>query len=424
MTSRKERKPASGKGQAGKGDSGADPKGDTPVRGPGATGREVSPLRRDTPREVRAIDSAWEEGSPLPAPVRPRRPSGSHAAVPETPRLPASRRHTLRDLPAVGGGEAKPGSEPGRAEATREPPGLVASAEAVTRGALARVRGLETLEPAYDAWLEVRRAYGAARARFQEERERLEQQGSFLVGAVRAASQERAASGEPVAAAEPALTSVDAPMRDFLRQAEEKLARAREVLAKDEAESEARYQAAFEEIRATVKDRVRRYLAGSPPRLRLLLRKVGATRAILHVERVGGDAPVLLLYLFTGRIPTRHGFLFDDSTEDVALPPAPLYPEEGVAPGEVRPEASVLVARVRVPGEVLPVKGFLPVFVPRPEGGDDFFRLLQRGPVMEVEVAEGPGFRGVLTREESERFAGHLLRLKLEGRLELEVEAG
>ena len=43
---------------------------------------------------------------------------------------------------------------------------------------------------------------------------------------------------------------------------------------------------------------------------------------------------------------------------------------------------------------------------------------------MEVEVAEGPGFRSILTREESERFAGHLLRLKLEGKLELEVEAG
>jgi hypothetical protein len=287
---------------------------------------------------------------------------------------------------------------------------------------LARVRGVETLESAYDAWLELRLAHGAARLRFGEERERLEQQGSFLVGAVRAADRERAASGEP--APEAALVSADASMRDFLRQAEEKLSRAREALAKEEAESEARYQAAFGELCSTLQDRVRRHLGASPLRLRLLLRKVGATRAILHVERVSGDTPVLLLYLFSGRIPSRHGFLFDDSTEDVSLPPAPLYPEEGVAPGEVRPEAPALIARVRAPGEVLPVKGFLPVFVPRPEGGEDFFRLLQRGPVMEVEVAEGPGFRGILTREESERFAGHLLRLKLEGRLELEVEAG
>ncbi|WP_395844985.1 hypothetical protein [Archangium violaceum] len=314
------------------------------------------------------------------------------------------------------------GSAPVRPEAPSELPGPGASAESVTRGVLARVRGLETLESAYDAWLELRLAHGAVRLRFQEERERLEQQGSFLVGAVRAASHERA--GLSGAVSESALASSDAPMRDFLRQAEEKLTRAREALAKDEAESEARFQATFEEIRTTVQDRVRRYLSASPPRLRLLLRKVGATRAVLHVERVGGDAPVLLLYLFAGRIPSRYGFLFDDSTEEVSLPPAPLYPEEGVAPGEVRLEAPALVARVRAPGEVLPVKGFLPVFVPRPEGGEDFFRLLQRGPVMEVEVADGPGFRSILTREESERFAGHLLRLKLEGRLELEVEAG
>ncbi|PTL78149.1 hypothetical protein DAT35_40955 [Vitiosangium sp. GDMCC 1.1324] len=294
----------------------------------------------------------------------------------------------------------------------------------MTRGVLVRVRSLETLESAYEAWVELRLAHGSARLRFQEEHERLEQQGSFLVGAVRAASQERAASAGTAPAAESALASADGPMRDFLRQAEEKLARAREALAKDESESEAHYRAAFEEIRTTLQDRARRYLAASPPRLRLLLRKVGATRAVLHVERVSGDVPVLLLYLFAGRIPSRYGFLFDDTTEDVSLPPAPLYPEEGVAPGEVRPEAPALVARVRAPGEVLPVKGFLPVFVPRPEGGEDFFRLLQRGPVMEVEVAEGPDFRGILTREESERFAGHLLRLKLEGRLELEVEAG
>lgn len=401
MTSRKERKPSGGRGRAGKG----------PARGGGASKREDS-SRRDTPQELPAIDEAWVEESPLPAPVRSHRPG----------------RPTPRAMPAVGAGEektlARTDTVPARPEAPREPlpPGV--AAESVIRGALARVRGLETLEPAYDAWLELRLAYGAARLRFQEEHERLEQQGSFLVGAVRAASQERAASAGTAPAEESALGPADAPMRDFLRQAEEKLARAREALAKDEAESEARYRAAFEELRATIRDRVRRYLAASPPRLRLLLRKVGATRAVLHVERVSGDAPLLLLYLFAERIPSRYGFLFDDSTEDVALPPAPLYPEEGVAPGEVRPEAPALVARVRMPGEVLPVKGFLPVFVPRPEGGEDFFRLLQRGPVMEVEVAEGPGFRGILTREESERFAGHLLRLKLEGRLELEVEAG
>ncbi len=300
-----------------------------------------------------------------------------------------SRKDTPRDLPAVAGD-----------------------------GALERARTLETLEAAYEAWLELRLAQGAARLRFQEERERLAQQGSFLVGAVRAAGLELPG---PEAGA---LAPVQAQGRDFLREAEEKLARAREALNTEEAASEARFQEAFQELRTLLKERVRRYQAKAPPRLRLLLRKVGATRVILHVERVRGDEAVLLLSLFAGRLPSRYGFLFDDSTEDVSLPPAPLYAEEGVAEGDNRPDAPALAARVRAPGEVLPAKGFLPVFVPRPEGGEDFFRLRQRGPVMEVEVAEGQGFRNVLSREESERFAGYLLRLKLLGKLELEVEAG
>jgi hypothetical protein len=285
-------------------------------------------------------------------------------------------------------------------------------------GALERARSLETLEAAYDAWLELRLAHGAARLRFQSERERLGQQGSFLVGAVRAAGLE-----SPGPEAE-ALVPVQGGARDFLREAEEKLARAREVLDREEAASEAHFQEAFAELRATLKARVQRYQRTAPPRLKLLLRKVGATRVILHVERVRGDEAVLLLDLFVGRLPSRYGFLFDDATEDVRLPPAPLYAEEGVAEGAIRPDAQGLAERVRAPGEVLPAKGFLPVFVPRPGGGEDFFRLLQRGPVMEVEVAEGQGFRNILSREESERFAGYLLRLKLQGKLELEVEAG
>ncbi|WP_163868466.1 hypothetical protein [Myxococcus eversor] len=284
--------------------------------------------------------------------------------------------------------------------------------------ALARLRALETLESGYEAWLELKGEHAASVARFREERERLDQQGSFLLGAVRAAGL------EPTASTEPGLVPASASAGDFLRDAEEKLAKTREALAAREVESEAGYSAAFAEIRSTLKDRVQRHLAVQRPRLTLLLRRVGAERSILHVERVSGDTPVLLCLLFSGRIPSRYGFLLDDSTEDVALPPAPLYPDEGVAPSDVRPDASALVARVRDAGEVLPVKGMLPLAVPRPGGGEDFFRLLQRGAVLEVELAEGATFRNVLGREESERFAGHLLRLKLAGRIDLDIEAG
>jgi hypothetical protein len=302
-------------------------------------------------------------------------------------------------------------------------PGLESSAGAGPDAALARLRALETLESGYEAWLELKLEHAAFRARVGEERARLDQQGSFLLGAVRAAG--LAPAPKPTeSGAETGLVPPAAQAGDFLRDAEAKLAVAREALARREAEEEARYSEAFAELRATLRDRARRYLEASPPRLTLLLRRVGAERSILHLERLSGDTPVLLCFLLTGRIPTRHGFLLDDSTEDVALPPAPLYPEEGVAPAEVRPDAAGLEARVRGAGEVVPLKGFLPVFVPRVGGGEDFFRLLQRGAVLEVEVAEGAAFRNILTREEAERFAGHLLRLKLEGRIDLELEAG
>ncbi|XXF81627.1 hypothetical protein P2318_22200 [Myxococcaceae bacterium GXIMD 01537] len=275
---------------------------------------------------------------------------------------------------------------------------------------------METLEAAYEAWLELRLAHAAARVRLQEEEERLAQQGAFMVGAVRAAG-----LGPPEG---PGLvTAAGSPLEGFLREAEEKVARAREALAQRREESEAFYRDAFAEVRATLVDRVRRYLEGLRPRLELTLHRVGATRTILHVRRVADDDAVLLCFLFTGKVPTRHGFLLDDSTEDVSLPPAPLYAEEGVAPEGVRPDAPALEARVRGEGEALPLKGFLPLFVPRPGGGEDFFRLLQRGPVMEVEVADGASFRNVLAREEAERLAGHLLRLKLERRLELDLQA-
>ncbi len=306
-----------------------------------------------------------------------------------------------------------------RRDTPRDMPALEAAPEGVGDGpgdVLSRVRGLETLEPAYEAWLALRAEHGATRARFREERERLDQQGSFLLGAVRAAGL------TPEAGEASALASTGG--EGFLGEAQGRLSERRAQLERQETEAEARYQEAFAELRATLVNRVQRFLEATRPRLQLLLRKVDAQRSILHVTRVGADEAVLLCFLWAGRIPSRYGFLFDDSTEDVALPPPVLYAEEGVAPDGIRPSAAALEACLRAPGAVVPLKGFLPIFIPRPGGGEDFFRLLQRGPVMEVEVAEGGTFRSFLAREEAERFAGHLLRLKLAGKIDLELEAG
>ncbi|MFY0574996.1 hypothetical protein ACN28S_12040 [Cystobacter fuscus] len=132
---------------------------------------------------------------------------------------------------------------------------------------LARSHGLETLESAYDAWSESRRDFLAERAHYQRELERLEQQGSFLVGAVRQASAQQGAPVEPApveaAPAGSALVAGEGPLRDFLGQAEQKLARAKEALAREQADSEQRHLSAFEEWRTTVRERVRRHRRGA-----------------------------------------------------------------------------------------------------------------------------------------------------------------
>jgi hypothetical protein len=274
-------------------------------------------------------------------------------------------------------------------------------------GALARIRELDRLEEAYQAWHELRLEHAAARARAEEERRRLGDQADFMVGAVRAAS-----DGTPPA--EGGAIALDG----FLRGAEEQLSTARAAIDARASETETGYAAAFAELRSVIKALVERYLAKVRPQLKMWVRPAGERR-ILHVERVSGDEAVLLLYLFSGKIPSRYDFLFDDSTDDVHLPPAPLYPDEGVAPDAVRPDAAGMRERVEKASEILPVKGVLPVLLP-----EGFFLLRERGPVMEVELADGPGFRNLLTREESERFAGHLVRLKLAGRIDLELAAG
>jgi len=51
-------------------------------------------------------------------------------------------------------------------------------------------------------------------------------------------------------------------------------------------------------------------------------------------------------------------------------------------------------------------------------------RWLERGAVMEAEVADGDGFRNMLTVHEAEQLTGALLSLKLDGRIELELVRG
>jgi len=281
--------------------------------------------------------------------------------------------------------------------------------------ALARARTLETLEATYEAWQDLERERAAFRAESERRGAQIQAQGSFIVGAV------RAARGEP--AAKDALVRAEEGLGGILKDAEGKLERARQELDRSRAASEATYDRAAAEIQALAVDRITRYAARAKPRVKLILRPAGKERTILHVARVGPDEAVMLLWTLTGRIPSRYGYLFDDATEEAALVPPALYPDAGVAAAEVRPNAPAFQRLLQARKDVWPVKGCIPLWVPTPEG-EALYRLLERGPVMEVEIADGEGFRHALTHAEGERLAGHLMRLKIAGRIELEVEAG
>lgn len=268
--------------------------------------------------------------------------------------------------------------------------------------ALARARSVETLEVAFEAWDELRREAKGARARWKEERERLSQQGSLLLGAVKFA--QAPSEGEGLA-----------KLDGFVAEAQAKLEAAqRDLEARVEA-SERVFASQLLTLREELTARVARQAAASKPVFKLVVRVLPGDRRVLHVRRLGPDEAVVALFALNRRVPSRYDYLLDDSTDDLGATPPVLYAEEGVA--EVRPTASALAAALAAQGAVWPVKGMLPVQFP--DGG--FMRWMARGAVLEAEVLEGEGFRSVLSAAEAERVTGLLLAHKLAGRIELEL---
>jgi hypothetical protein len=289
------------------------------------------------------------------------------------------------------------------------------AAEADARGALAQMRGQEMLETAFQAWSELRGKRAAFAEACARERARLEEQGTFVFGAVEAAGT-LPPSGEGLARTGEGLDS-------FLAEARAKLEAGREALTEEQGAGEAEYARALEQLRTDVVARVRRFAEKVKPRVELFLRPAGQGRSILHAGRLGPDEAVLCLWALNGRIPSRYGYLFDDALDDLALPPASLYADEGIEPSHTRPTPAELEALLASRPEVWPVKGCIPLVVPTPSG-TELYRMLERGPIMEVERADGSAFRNLLTHEESQRVAGHLLRQKMEGRIDLEISSG
>lgn len=292
-------------------------------------------------------------------------------------------------------------------------PAVVAMPEADPVAALHALRSVETLEAAYEVWEELERAFDARAQHRGEEQQRLEGEGRFLLGAVRAAGN---LSGEP---AETTALASAPPLQRFLNDAEDKLAQTRrELEAKGEAEARS-FETAFEEIEQTLEARVRRYASAAPPRLVLWRRPAGSERAVLHLASIPPDTAIVLLFLATGRIARRYDFLTDERTDAPDNEPPSFY-----GPGDRRPLPREFPTRSRPEGRVSPVQGFVPVYVPRPGQTEVFYRFRQRGPVLEAEVLDGEGFRSILTAPEAELLAGQLLRWKLAGSIDLDLRMG
>jgi hypothetical protein len=286
-----------------------------------------------------------------------------------------------------------------------EAPRLGLDVAAIGAEALVRARSVETLEALYGAWSELHAAWKTARRRWTEEQQRLEEQGSLLLGAMKAAAGTGAASSSALATTE-GLAQASA-------EAEAKLRAVREDFAHQIARAEQGYALEVERLRSALLERVRRHAAVSRPDFRVAVRVVGERR-ILHAKRLSDDDAVLALFALTGRAPSRYGFLADDSTDDVRAAPPSLYPDEGLT--EVRPPPAALLASLKERTELWPVKGCLPLL-----HGERLVRWVSRGAVLEAELAEGGGWRNLLTRDEAEQLTGLLLALKLAGKIDFEL---
>jgi hypothetical protein len=302
-----------------------------------------------------------------------------------------------------------------------EPPSLGIDATAVARQAIALARRLETIQSAYDAWDELRAAQARARQRIAEERRRLEEEGGLLLGAVARATEDVLPPPPSAPVADALVAASDATaVEQFLAEARARLDEAKARLAAEERTQAEAFSRAAAEVRATARARIEARARLAPPRVRLFPRSVGVDRRILHIERPSPDEAVVLFYVFTGRIPSRYWAPFDDSTDDVISGPTTLYADEGVPGDELRPSPTRLRALLDGLAEVWPLKGYLLLSLAGPTG-PRFARFLSRGPVMEAEIEDGPGFRNLLTPEEAEAITGALLKLKIARRLELEL---
>lgn len=284
-----------------------------------------------------------------------------------------------------------------------ERPQLGLDPAAAGNRAFAQARSVETLEALYLAWTELSATWASAKKRWAEEEKRLVTQGELLLGAMRAAS-----------SAAPAGDAALANVNGMAVEAEKRLLEVRTQFAEQIAQANTTFSRELERLRSELIEHVRRRALVSRPVFKLAVRLVGGDRRILHLARLSDDDAIVALFSLTGRVPSRHGYLADDSLDELGAASAPFYADDGVS--EVRPPVAELGALLAARTQMWPVKGHLPM-----QWGARWLRWVARGAVLEAELEDQGSFRNVLTREEAEQITGVLLTHKLAGKIELEL---
>lgn len=280
-------------------------------------------------------------------------------------------------------------------------------------GRLART-GLETFAAVWDALreLDVRRA--ALLAELAAEERRLEAEVRYLVGAVQKAQGSAAPAGDPEALARPA------GLQALAAEAEARLLAARTALQERRVRELLALQGEQEALRAHAEALVAR--AGEVrPALELEVARLGADHVIVQLRSPTDDEALLLLDRLAGRLPTRWGFLRDDTVHELGRTAALFYPDEGLTQEEAASEEDDAQAALDArPGRFSPVRGHLPIELESAPGLQA--RFVHRGPVLELQCRRGAGaFQTHVAREDAEHVTARLLVLKLARRLELEL---
>ena len=287
----------------------------------------------------------------------------------------------------------------------------------------------ESLEALYAAWLDVRLQNAQAAAALAKEHELLDTRAAYLLKTVEAA-RKLPAEPAPKKAKKPktkstkkskALVEPD-PLAQFHAQARAELERARKDLATRQKSEEKDAAATEARVRKALLARADLHLTLHKPSVKLNAHPVGKDQVLLQLGPIGEEDAVLLLRLLHGKLPTRWGYYGDDAIDDLQRGTAQLYRDEGVS--EPWPaDAEAFDAAAFAKGDFAPVRANFAFAL----GGAGFphFRFVHRGPVGQVEARrKGEPYQHVLRREDAELLSGYLLRLKLSGRIELQLDVG